>query len=63
MFLRITGGEPLLTKETRDKVNLILKKSIELGFQKVVLCTNGNYLGMHIIVTKIHGKRLGMFSY
>lgn len=43
--LRITGGEPLLTKETRDKVNLILKKSIELGFQKVVLCTNGNYLG------------------
>lgn len=42
--LRITGGEPLLDEETRKKVANIISKAKELGFSKIVICTNGVFV-------------------
>ena len=41
IVLRITGGEPLME---REKLSKVLEKAKGLGFQKIVLCTNGIFL-------------------
>lgn len=42
--LRITGGEPLINVKTREKVYKIIEKAKQLGFQKIVMCTNGIFI-------------------
>ncbi len=40
--IRITGGEPL-NKEMEQRTIEILKEAINIGYEKIVLCTNGIY--------------------
>jgi len=42
-FLEITGGEPFLYKDKSKNLEDIIKAAKEIGFYKVLLCTNGTF--------------------
>ena len=42
-FLEVTGGEPFLYKDKNNNLEDIIKVAKEIGFYRVLLCTNGTF--------------------